>query len=208
MECPQYSTRLEALGFLCHRLSRHAQRWQVVKVIWHKAHCHRRRMVQCYSTGDGNVSFHDNTLAPPGEYDWICASFSPLESTTQTANRSVKPFLPSWCQKVPIINNGRHYPPELPPSNGRSGPPCNTRCLFGPMRAHNPNGTSIGSAVFVQMTAECPYALQWFVCFPLNFAPSHVGIWTSCNTWFIGHTRVRNQMTAWSFQPFCRALSH
>jgi len=24
-------------------------------------------------------------------------------------------------------------------------------------RAHNPNGTSIGSAVFAQMTAECPY---------------------------------------------------
>ena len=60
------------------------------------------------------MSFYEGTLAPPGEHDWICASFSPLESTTQTANRSVKPFLPSWCQKVPIINNGRHYPPELP----------------------------------------------------------------------------------------------
>ena len=27
---------------------------------------------------------------------------------------------------------------------------------FGPMPAHNRNGTSIGSAVFAQMTAECP----------------------------------------------------
>jgi len=61
------------------------------------------------------------------------------------------------------------------------------------MRAHNPNGTSIGSAVFAQMTAECLYTLQWFACFPLNFAPSHDGVWTSCNTRFIGPTQVRNQ---------------
>ena len=66
-----------------------------------------------------------------------------------------------------------------------------TRC-FGSMWAHNANGTSIGSAVFSQMTAECPYTLQWFVCFPLEIVPSHVGIRTSCNTWFIGPTRVRN----------------
>jgi len=59
------------------------------------------------------------------------------------------------------------------------------------MRAHNPNGTSIGSVVFAQMTAECLYTLQWFACFPLKIAPSHVGIWTSCNTWFIGPRQVR-----------------
>jgi len=46
------------------------------------------------------------------------------------------------------------------------------------MLAHNPNGTSIGLAVFAQMTAECPYTLQWFACFPLKIAPTHVGIWT------------------------------
>jgi len=36
------------------------------------------------------------------------------------------------------------------------------------------------------------YSFQWFACFPLKTAPSHVGISTSCNTWFIGPTRVRN----------------
>ena len=30
-----------------------------------------------------------------------------------------------------------------------------------PIRAHNPNGISVGSAVFAQMTTECPYTLQW-----------------------------------------------
>jgi len=40
--------------------------------------------------------------------------------------------------------------------------------------------------------AECLYCLQWFACFPLKIVPSHVVIWTSCNTWFIGPTRVQN----------------
>jgi len=66
--------------------------------------------------------------------------------------------------------------------------PCNTWC-FQPMGAHDPNGTSIGSAVFAQMTAECLYSLQWFACFPFKIGPFP---WTSCNTWFIGPTRVRN----------------
>jgi len=69
--------------------------------------------------------------------------------------------------------------------------PCNTWCL-GPMRAHNPNGTSIGSAVFAQMTAECANTLQRFACFPVKIALYHIGIWSSCNTWFIGFTRVLN----------------
>jgi len=43
-------------------------------------------------------------------------------------------------------------------SHGDLDLPRNTWC-FGPMRAHNRNGTSIGSAVFAQMTAECPYGL-------------------------------------------------
>jgi len=33
---------------------------------------------------------------------------------------------------------------------------------------HNPNGISIGSAVFAQMTAVCPYTLQWDAPFPKN----------------------------------------
>jgi len=35
-------------------------------------------------------------------------------------------------------------------------------------------------------------SLQWFAWFPFKIAPSHVGIWASYNTWFIGPTRVRN----------------
>jgi len=85
----------------------------LVVVIWHKAHRCRRWMVQCYSTGDGNVSFNKGTLAPAGKYDWTCASFNSLESTTDTANGSVQPFLHSLRQKVPILYNGCPCPPEL-----------------------------------------------------------------------------------------------
>ena len=41
-------------------------------------------------------------------------------------------------------------------------------------------------------TDDCRVSLYWFACFPLIIVPSHVGIWTSCNTWFIGPTWVRN----------------
>jgi len=45
-----------------------------------------------------------------------------------------------------------------------------------PTRVHSRNAKSIGSAVFAQMTAECPYTLQWSACFALKIAPSHVGL--------------------------------
>jgi len=88
---------------------------------------------------------------------------------------------------------------RIAPSHGDLDLPWST-WFFRPMRVHNPNGTSIGSVVFAQTTAECLYTLQWFACFPVKIAPSHVGIWTSCNTWFTGPTRVRNTN---GHLPFC-----
>jgi len=46
-----------------------------------------------------------------------------------------------------------------------------------PVQAHGPNGITIGSAVFAQMTAECPYTLQWAVP-SLKIATSNGGIRT------------------------------
>jgi len=50
--------------------------------------------------------------------------------------------------------------------------PSNTSFL-GPIRDHNPNGISIGSAVFAHMTTQCPYTLQCDAPFPLKIAPYH-----------------------------------
>jgi len=62
-------------------------------------------------------------------------------------------------------------------------------------RAHlsqNPNGISIGSAVFVQITAEHPYSLQWATLYPLKITPYYGRIWTPSNTWFLTLTQAHN----------------
>jgi len=97
-------------------------------------------------------ALHEGTLVPPGKYDWKCVSFSPPESTTQMANRSVQSFLHSSRQKVPILYNGRSFPTELPLPMGISGPPSNT-WFPGPIWIVNPNGISIGSAIFAGLTS-------------------------------------------------------
>jgi len=103
------------------------------------------------------------TLAPPGKYDWTCASLGPPASTTEMANRSVQPFLHSSRQKIPMLYNGRPFPPKLhhfPPSKipvyMGSESPFNTWFL-GTSRVHNTNGISISA----QLTAQHPYTSQW-----------------------------------------------
>jgi len=71
------------------------------------------------------------------------------------------------------------------------GLPSNTR-FFGSIRAHNPNGISIGSAIFAEMTTECPYTLQWDAPSPLKIAPSHGGSGLPSNTWSPWLTQVLN----------------
>jgi len=76
---------------------------------------------------------------------------------------------------------------RIAPSHGGYGP---ARC-FWPMRAHKPNGTPSVQPSLHRWPWSV-YYLQWFAYFPLKIAPSHVGIWTSCNTWLFGPTRVPN----------------
>ena len=47
--------------------------------------------------------------------------------------------------------------------------PSNT-CSPGPTRLHNPNGVTMGSAVFAQITAECRYTLQRAAHYPLKLS--------------------------------------
>jgi len=76
------------------------------------------------------------------------------DSATQTASRSVQPLLHSSLQSVRILYNGSPvFALEISPSHGGLGPPSNT-WFFEPSLARNPNGFSIGSAVFAgPMTA-------------------------------------------------------
>jgi len=71
-----------------------------------------------------------------------------------------------------------------------SGSPSNTWFLR-PIQAHNPNGISIGSAIFAQVTGECPTLYNGTPLSPRN-CPFPWGIWTPANTWFLEPTRVLN----------------
>ena len=124
----------------------------VVKVICHKAHRRRIQMVQCYSTGDGNVSSHEGTLAPP-------------------------------ANTIELVH----------PS---------------PTRVHNRNVKSIGSDVFAQMAAECPYTLQWSTCFPLKIALPMLACRRHVIRGSLGPPESGAQMATLSLQPFFQDSLH
>jgi len=66
-------------------------------------------------------------------------------------------------------------------------------CFLSPTRVHKPNGTSIGSAVSAQLTAESPlYTLQRAVPSPLKIAASHGVSGPTSNTCFPWPTQVLN----------------
>jgi len=106
---------------------------------------------------------------PPGKYNWTCASFGPLESTTQTANGSVQPFLQSSRQKVPIL-----YPRLTHNALGPCMPTTQTKRHLDQFSRDSVLILYNGSPVF---PSKLPFSM---------------GIWNPCNTWFIGPTRVLN----------------
>jgi len=74
-----------------------------------------------------------------------------------------------------------------------SGRPFPKNCTFsrsrGPFWVNDPNGITIGSAVFAQVAAECPYTLQWAPLSP-KIACSHGRSGNQSNTWFLGPIRA------------------
>ena len=68
--------------------------------------------------------------------------------------------------------------------------PRNT-CFLGPIQVHNPNGNSIGSAIFAQLTAECNRACPG-TSFPRQMAIHFGQSGPTFNTWFHGPTEVQS----------------
>ena len=61
------------------------------------------------------------------------------------------------------------------------------------IRDSNPNGIPIGSAVFAQLTIECPYTLQWDAHSPPQNLPLPIGgSGPPSNTWLPGPTQILN----------------
>jgi len=113
-------------------------------------------------------------------------SLGQSEPTVETASRSVQLFSHRWPQSVPFSK-------KLPLSVWGSGTLSNT-WFPRPMRAHNSNGISIGSAIFAHahMTAECLCTLLWDAPFPSKFPLPMAGYGLLSNTWFQGNTQVLN----------------
>jgi len=79
--------------------------------------------------------------------------------------------------------------PKIAPSDGVPGPPSNT-WFPGPTRFLDPNGISVGSAIFALTTAECLYTLQWDAPSAPSKLPLLIGdLDPPSNTWFPGTTR-------------------
>jgi len=76
-------------------------------------------------------------------------SLDSSEPTTQTASRSVQPFLHSSRQRVPILYSGSPlFALQIASSHGGSGP----HVIHGSLSPPEPYGISIGSAVFTGLT--------------------------------------------------------
>ena len=80
-------------------------------------------------------------------------SYSPSEPITQTASRSVQAYSHRGPQSVPILYNGMPLSPSKLPLPMGDLDPHLIHGSLGPPRVHNPNGISIGSAVFAGLTS-------------------------------------------------------
>jgi len=87
-------------------------------------------------------------------------------------------------------------------------------CFLGPTRVQIPSAISIGTAIFAQLTAECPYAPILYngpstpAPSPLKIvpSPSHGGSARHLiHHGFMGPPKSSTQTTSRSVQPFCRA---
>ena len=94
------------------------------------------------------------------------------------------------------LNCVRQAEPMSDPSN---------RCFLGPTPLSNPNGISIGTAVFAQLITDDPYTLQW-AALSIKIVP--------LRTWdldprlthgSLGQPVSMSQTPSRSVQPFCRA---
>jgi len=89
----------------------------------------------------------------PVDFHLTHDSLGPSEPITQAASRSIWPFLQSSLQNVPILYNGTPFSPsKLSLPMGDPDPPSNT-WFPGPTQVVNPNGISIGAAVFAGLTS-------------------------------------------------------
>ena len=162
-------------------------------------------MVQSYSTGGANVPSWKDTLSSPRKYDWTYASFGhPSPQPKRQVSRSSRLYT-AHGRKSLYFAMGDPFPKNCPFLWEGSGPHL-IHDSFSQIES-TVNRISIGSAVFAQVTAECPYTLQWA---PLStrIAPSHGGSGTHLTRDSLGPYEPTNQTASLSVQPFLHRWPH
>ena len=97
-------------------------------------------------------------------------------------------FCTAYGRKCLYFCNGCAYPPELPFPMGI----WTSHVTHDALGHASPQSKRHLDRFSCVCTDDRRVSLYWSACFPLKIVPSHVGILTFCNTWFIGRTRVRN----------------
>jgi len=115
-------------------------------------------------------------------------SLSRTEPTVQTASRSVQLFSHRWPQSVPILYNGRPFPPKLPLPTGDLDHHL-THDSFSPAERTNQM-----ASLLVQPFLHRRVSLHFIMGrpFPSQNCPFPWGSGPPSNTWFSGTTRVIN----------------
>jgi len=90
----------------------------------------------------------------------IYDSLGQSKPTTQMASPSVQPFLHRWCRVSLYFTHGRPSHSKLPLPMRESGPPSST-WFPEPIWVLNPNGISIGSAIFAGLTSVIDQLTDW-----------------------------------------------
>jgi len=105
-------------------------------------------------------------------------------------------------RSVSILYNGRPFTSKLPLVMGHLDP-----ILYmvpWAILSPQPKRYLDRFSRFAQMTAECPYTLQWDA--PLKIAPTHGGSEPTSNTWSLGrHRSPQPKRHLDRFSRFCRA---
>jgi len=94
----------------------------------------------------------EGTLAPPGEYDWTCASLAHPSPHPKRQIDQFSHFCTAHGRKSLYFTIGDPFA-KIAPSHRGSGPPSYSWFLR-PFQDHSPKGMTIGSAVFTQVTPQ------------------------------------------------------
>ena len=135
---------------------------------------------------------------------WSVCRYVTLLNPAKTAERIEMPF-GSWTPVSPMkhvlggVHTGATW--RIPLNRPRAAMRTPTSYMF--LCDHpnlNPKRHLDRFSRFAQLTAECPYTLQWAAPPPQN-CPFPWQVRSPSSTWFLGPTRVLNQTASRSVQP-------